>query len=598
MIRAMPNANRAAIRIDTPLPPPPWAVLQRALLQAQVPALEAFYAKYFDERGYLRCVPRWGGDDGADDAAENFTGWTLLYALGADQVVLERYRSAWEGHLRQYTEARTTEVEFARDGMYFKEFPVMFDWGHNGEGFNAFYLQGLCTPYDPTFQARTRRYAGFYLDEDPIARNYDPRHRVIRSLFNGSRGPLLRKATALDWAGDPIEIAGRFKPGHQETSYEQMLAHFAEYTDVVGDHPLNLQTTTLALNAYLIAGEAKYRDWIVEYVDAWRERTAANGGIIPTNVGLDGTLGGACDGRWWGGTYGWGFTIDDYLNPGSGGRIHRHMFLERAPQGFGNALLATGDQVYVDTWRGVIEGVNANARVVGGQTLYPHNYGEEEGAPGWYNYTPEPYTNGALPVWFWSMAEADKELIAGHEWIRYLDGADPDYPVTALQREFAELRQRVQRMRTDTSSPDTRMSDDPMGANPALTTALTRLMLGGYEPLHYGFPLHCRLRYFDPERRRPGIPPAVAALVDSMSATEVAVTLVNLDQVRARSLVVQAGAYGEHRFGTVAAGTARAAVDHPWLTVHLEPGCGARLVLEQQRYTERPTFTFPWDREE
>ena len=180
---------------------------------------------------------------------------------------------------------------------------------------------------------------------------------MIRSLFNGSRGPLLRKATALDWAGDPIEIKGRFKPGHQETSYEQMLAHFAEYTDIVGDHPLNLQTTTLALNAYLIAGEARYRDWIVEYVDAWRERTAANGGIIPTNVGLDGTLGGACDGKWWGGTYGWGFTIDDYLNPGSGGRIHRHMFLERAPQGFGNALLATGNQAYVDTWRGVIAGV-------------------------------------------------------------------------------------------------------------------------------------------------------------------------------------------------------------------------------------------------
>ena len=377
-----------------------------------------------------------------------------------------------------------------------------------------------------------------------------------------------------------------------------MLAHFAEYTDIVGDHPLNLQTTTLALNAYLIAGEAKYRDWIVEYVDAWRERTAANGGIIPTNVGLDGTLGGACDGKWWGGTYGWGFTIDDYLNPGSGGRIHRHMFLERAPQAFGNALLATGDQAYVDTWRGVIEGVNANARVVGGQTLYPHNYGDEEGSPGWYNYTPEPYTNGALPVWFWSMREADKELIAGHEWIRYLDGADPDYPLTALQQEFAELRRRGQRLQADTSSPDTRMSDDPMGANPALTTALIRLMLGGYEPRHYGFPLHCRLRYFDPERRRPGIPPAVAALVDSMSATEVAVTLVNLDQVTGRSVVVQAGAYGEHRFGVVTAGTARATIERPCVTVHLGPGCGARLVCEQHRYTEQPSFTFPWDRVE
>ena len=140
---------------------------------------------------------------------------------------------------------------------------------------------------------------------------------------------------------------------------------------MVGDHPLNLQTTTLAINAYMIAGEAKYRDWTIEYVGAWKERTEANGGIIPTNVGLDGTPGGAAGGRWWGSTYGWGFSIDDYLNPGSGGRFHRHLFIERAPRGFGNVLMVTGDQGYVDTWRGVIDGVNANAKVIDGQTMYP-----------------------------------------------------------------------------------------------------------------------------------------------------------------------------------------------------------------------------------
>ena len=82
-----------------------------------------------------------------------------------------------------------------------------------------------------------------------------------------------------------------------------------------------------------------------------------------------------------------------------------------------------------------------------------------------------------------------------------------------------------------------------------------------------------------------------------MSATEVAVTLVNLNQVMGRSVVVQAGAYGEHRFGVVTAGATRATIERPCVTVHLEPGCGARLVCEQHRYTERPTFTFPWDRE-
>jgi len=51
--------------------------------------------------------------------------------------------------------------------MYYKEFPVMFDWLHNGEGLAVFNLQGLSDPYDRKFQERVRRFAGFYLNEDP-----------------------------------------------------------------------------------------------------------------------------------------------------------------------------------------------------------------------------------------------------------------------------------------------------------------------------------------------------------------------------------------------------------------------------------------------
>ena len=90
----------------------------------------------------------------------------------------------------------------------------------------------------------------------------------------------------------------------------------------------------------------------------------------------------------------------------------------------------------------------------------------------------------------------------------------------------------------------------------------------------------------------------MAALVDSMSDTDVVVTLVNLDQADARTVVVQAGAYGEHRFGQATAGSARATVDRPHVRVRLEPGCGERIVFAQSRYTEQPTFTFPWDRAE
>ena len=300
LLFGLPQEGHSAdvtIRVTSPMPPPTWAVLERELLRANAAACREFYSKYFDERGFLLCVERWGGDDGPDDAIENLLDWPILHALGGADDILHLYKKAWEGHLRQFTLARTTDVPMARDGMYYKEFPVTFDWLHNGEGLVVFNLQGLSDPNDLRFQQRVRRYAGFYLNEDPDAPNYDAKHKIIRSLFNGSRGPLLRKATALDWAGDPIEIGNRFRLGHGERSYEEMLAHFQDYNDIIGDHPQNLSATTLALNAYMLSHEAKYKQWLLEYVDAWRERTLQNGGIIPTNVGLDGKIGGAAGGK-------------------------------------------------------------------------------------------------------------------------------------------------------------------------------------------------------------------------------------------------------------------------------------------------------------
>ena len=171
--------------------------------------------------------------------------------------------------------------------MYYKEFIVQSDWMHHGEGLQLFNRMGLSVPTDAKYQARARRFAGFYMGEDPEAPNYDPAHKIIRSMVNGSRGPMLRKATALDWVGDPFDVTG-FDALHGESTFDQFLAHYEEYGDVVGDHFLNLVATTLPMNAYLIAGEPKYKKWIVEYMDAWLDRMKQNSGIIPSFVDLDG----------------------------------------------------------------------------------------------------------------------------------------------------------------------------------------------------------------------------------------------------------------------------------------------------------------------
>lgn len=578
---------QSPIPLNTPTPPPAWALLERELIRYEAQACRTFFERYFDERGYLQCVVRWGGNDGPDDAIENLTDWPTLHFLGGPDDLLDMYKLGWEGHLRQYTEAKTTEVPFARDGMYYKEFPVMFDWVHNGEGLSVFNLQGLSDPGDRLFQQRTRRFAGFYMNEDPQAPNYDSKHRIIRSMFNGSRGPLLRQATALDWAGDPIEVEGRFAARHGERNYEEMLAHFKDYNDIVGDHPQNLVATCLGFNAFALTGEQKYRDWVLEYADAWRERTLANGNIIPTNIGLDGKPGGECGGKWYGGCYGWSFTVEVPQTGEMANRNTHHLGLA----GFANALLLTGDQRYADVWRQMINTINAAQKTIDGQVMYPRMYGDQ----GWYAYTPHPYNHGALDVYYWSMDRQDLQRLGGNGWVDFLEGRNPSYPVQALQHDFEGVRQRMEQVHRDTTTPDTRLSDDPLPFNPAVTGSLVQLMLGGL-PTRFAQPMHCRLRYFDPARQRAGIPEDVAALVEELGPDHTVVSLVNLNPVEARTVVVQGGAYAEHQLISAECGGKDFPLDADSATFMLSPGAGSRIKLRMRRYANPPTFAFPWDR--
>lgn len=370
----------ARVEIRTPMSPPEWALLVQELLRANSRAVEEFAATYLDERGFLLHTPRWGTLDGPDDAIETFANWTLLYMLGGSDSVLQLFKKALEGHLRQYRELKTTTTEIARNGAYYKEFIPMSDWHHTGEGMQGFLNQGLADPTDIRFQRRMRRFIGFYMNEDPEAPNYDPEHRIIRSLWNGSKGPMLRRATQYDWVGDPC--GGRFHflhsaAGRQEMldcrqAYPEMLAHCAEYLESAGDHPLNLLTTQLALNAYALAHEEKYRRWLLEYVEAWRERTEQNGGNIPSNVGLDETLGGETGGHWFGGTYGWDFSP---WSPEHKVVAHRNMVFKGMWPGFGAALMVSGDPVYVAVLRRQMENLYAQKKVVDGRPRIPHNYG-------------------------------------------------------------------------------------------------------------------------------------------------------------------------------------------------------------------------------
>jgi len=575
------------VTINTPMSPPTWALLERQLLDANSAACEEFYNRYFDERGFLLCVERWGGDDGPDDAIENCLHWPVLHAMGGDNRVLELYKQAWEGHLRQYTLAKTTEVPFARDGMYYREFPVMFDWLHNAEGLVVFCLQGLSDPTNRAMLHRTRRYAGFYMNEYPQAPNYDPERRLIRSMFNGSRGPLLRRATGLDWAGDPIEIEHRFELGHGERNYSEMIAHFKDYNDIVGDHPQNMLSSALTLNAFMLTGEQRYRDWVLEYIGAWRDRMIENGNIVPTKIGLDGKIGGP-DGKWYGGVYGWAFSV---VVPQTGDLAHRNTHYLGLP-GFMNAYLLTGDDGYLDPWRKQIGIINSKAKMVDGKLQYPHMYGDD----GWYQFTPEPYSIGVEELAFLTMKAEDRDRLAKGGWWGFLNGKNASFPEQALRSDLDRVRQQVTAIRTDTTTPDTRLADDSMHKNPASVGSLVQLMGGGLPTNRQGLIWHTRLRYFDPVSRRAGIPADCAALVESLDDESATVVLVNTNQLDSRTVTIQAGGYGEHRFAGVTHAEGNAKLQARTVTLTLQPGCGTKLKLSMQRYANAPTLQFPWDR--
>jgi hypothetical protein len=586
MGRSTPAVPNVSISIDARMDAPRWARLERQLLTENVPACREFYQKYFDDRGYLQCFVRWGANDGPDDAFENFNRWPELHALGASDEILRMFLKGHDGLIRQYTEARTTDVPIARQGMYYKEFIVQSDWMHHGEGLQLFNRMGLSIPADATYQTRARRFAGFYMGEDAEAPNYDPAHKIIRSMVNGSRGPMLRKATPIDWVGDPFDVTG-FDALHGESTFEQFLAHYQEYGDVVGDHFLNLVATTLPMNAYLIAGEAKYKTWIIDYLDAWLDRMKQNGGIIPSFIDLDGTIGGP-KAEWWKNAYGWGFSP---VNPVTGRREDRNR-IPRALVGFNNALLVTGDQKYVDAWRTMMDAVNSHARDDGDRKQYPTMYGAE----GWYSWRDVSWNVGALEVWYWSQRSGDRARVGRNDWLEYLDGRNAGYPEQALERDLNSIQQRVSAMRRDTTTPAKRLADNMLDYNPAATEALVQLMWGALLPGREGGLLNARLRYFDPDRKRAGLPEDVGALVSELSDARTVVTLVNLNPSQRRTVIVQAGGYGEHQLLTVTSGGKTARIDSPVLAVQLAPGCGARLELAMKRYANAPTVKHPWQR--
>lgn len=583
------------IEITDAAAPPEWALWERQLLDGLYPAALEFVRRYTREDGTLIWRDQWPGMDGSDDGYESFYNFPLYYALGGPAEMNALSRRLWEAVTKQFT----------RYGQVHNEFDGYYDWMHHGEAYTNFYFFGLADPTDAKFRARALRFAGLYLGEDPAAPNYDAQRKLIRSPITGSRGPRFVN-TAEDWVTHREVLADYPLPYSDipnVTTSDAWIddARFPFILQAMnqrmmrGDVPLNLTATSLVANAYMYSGDENYRRWIEEYVTAWTERMRANGGILPDNVGENGKIGEHMDGKWWGGYYGWRWPHGLFNQ------------VESTLIGGVNAYLVSGDPKYLELPRSVLELAEKQKRIEPGHVVVPHRYGDK----GWYDYRP---IKAAHPAYLWYISQDPRDerllhaLTAGVSldtlayqkskgdwehtaaWLGFIAGRNPDYPLQILRATYAASLKRLQVIRTDTTDPAKQDVHHWQQRNPVILEGLVQLMLGSPNHVYHGGLLHCRLFYFDPQRQRPGLPPHVAALVDRVTPDGVSVQLVNLHPTESRDVIVQAGAFGEHRFTSVRQRQQLTEVSGKTFQVHLRPGACGRLEISMARYAQRPSY--------
>jgi hypothetical protein len=635
--------NRSLPQITASVPclaPPAWATAERALLDLLDQGWRRFAELYTNPDGSIRYGGGISGRDGGDDFLETFFNWPQLYLLGGADDLLEASAGHWQGTVAQLT----------RLGVFRDEFEVGYDWFHQGEALLFFYFLTMAEP--ERWRARAVRFAELYVD--PANGNYDAEHNIIRGPHNGAGGarPGVSDSSHYPWMaaeaaqyGYPlpwlVPEGAPVPPLDDDVRLGPELHSRVGQGDTVG----NLAIVGLVLNAYLATGEQRFADWIVTYVRGWQERAEQNGGLIPDNVGLDGQVGSQLDGRWYGGHYGWAWPHGFYS------------IGQAVVVGATAATLVSGDERYLNMPRTLVDrlvGLGRRMRVIDSDTsnrgrwlahLGPEANEESFVVPyrhadgGWFDWNPM-QTSVPMALWHRTQSGADRERLeqlragsadgwrnvrpfrdkeeAGHEepWYSYLSGDLPDYPARILDVAQTQARRRLALMEKyagrEVPEEAIHLWQD---INPVVTEALTQLTWGAPQVVYNGGVAQARVRYYDAEARRPGLPPDVAALVSSIDPDATVVELVNLSGTEPRSLIVQAGALAEDDIASVGYETAapdwagshseylphpleRAGVtllvEGPWLEVTLPASTEIKLTLALRRGVRRPLYRSPW----
>ena len=702
---AIPTHDMPTIRGSDLGPPPAWALLQRRLITTMEEAADFFVEKYCRSdlsTYYVQDV---------DDIYEITHNWGLFYALGADARILDYALGFWNATTRYYEETsdggKASSHPFymaqLKNEYWNLNIPYNSDWFHMGEGSQSFYDFGLANPTLEDNISRATRFAGLYMGDDPDAPNYDANHRIIRSPYHGSDGPLLHAGSKVPllhstgkttediefvkaWLDHPnyggfmhrsiVRDWDRWSKGNVKDvgvdTHHQLYPNIKDLEpewwnrpdrrrEVVevfdkmaldGDVPENLGATAMVTNAYLYTGDDRYRRWVLDYVDAWIDRTRENGGIIPDNIGPTGKIGEHRNGQWWGGVKGWASErgADSLLISVAIGAECAH--------------LLTGDTGYLELLRSQIDGLLERSKTgEDGDLLVPMRHGfAPRAAVAGGDVSPEWRDFAKLSVYEMShlyhasMSDSDRDTLLRmrdgdphHDWndvgserdrrsgdteharFQYYDGKNPDWPLRVQDAELRFVLVMLESMRKDPRDVETIIHENhwpPLhpeyperldygceAANPLVLKGLTQVTTGAPQNIYNGGLQRGNVRYFDVDRNRPGLPLDVAALVDKLTPDTTGLQLVNTSTTHTRKLVVQAGVFGEHQFTEVKVltntGTASILDPLSWLAesknhaesvvpvngkrfaVELPPSTSVRVEAGVKRFANQPSYATP-----
>lgn len=603
--------SQATLSVKTRRNPPNWAVRQRDLIAQMDRSAIPFVERCTRPDGTLIWRTRWTSMDGTDNGYEAFLSFPLFYILGGGEHIHALARKEWDALTWQFASLGTVE----------REFVTGFDWFHHSESYTYIYYLALSDPHHFIDRTRALRYAAMYTGEDPLAPNWDAEHRMIRSPLNGSRGPRF-DTFQVDWDYHRPILAEYLAPYEDIAGSDSSDPLFkVDWTDdevfarvlaqinarmTRGDVPLNLSATSLVANAYLYTGEEKHRQWVLDYVQAWTERRDRNGGIMPDNVGPGGQIGELIDGKWWGGYYGWRW-------PHGARNIVEPAFVAGSC-----AALMTGDLSWLDLCRSQLDLLWEQRKEVDGVLKVPARHGDQ----GWFDYrAPDPL----YYIHLYYLSQSDEDLSRLNEifperagfqqlppdwgrfkagvcppkaWFTFVEGRNPGFPEQIIESTYDTVCRSLDRLENDHTDPEKRECYHFQNLNPVLPEGLVQMAMGTPAAVYNGGLLQAHLFYFDPQRRRPGLPEHVAALVDRVSADGASLTLVNTDPVEGHPVLLQSGAFGEHEFTQARLegedGKEQIIeVNGRHLQVDLGPAAQARLHLGLRRFAHQPSYTVP-----